>query len=262
VQTPGNRRRSLIAIIVGAGTQLNGVLLINYYLTLVLNTVGITSTREQTVINGGLQTWKWMSSVLGAMLVDRIGRRSLYLMSTFGKTISLRALSERTISADRYVFSGCLCSYIVWTACSATYAKDPTNTAAAGSVVGFIFIFSFFYATAWINLLVAYPCEIFPYRLRAKGLALTLTFNYVINVVSLFVNPIAMKAIVWKYYIVFCIFLVVILMLIWVFFPETKGHSLEEIARIFDKDIDGVDAMEGGKDQEEYASKIEQVELK
>jgi len=85
VQTPGNRRRSLIAVIVGCGTQLNGVLLINYYLTLVLNTVGITSTREQTVINGGLQTWKWMSSILGAMLVDRMGRRSLYLFSTLGR---------------------------------------------------------------------------------------------------------------------------------------------------------------------------------
>lgn len=84
VQTPGNRRRSLIAVIVGCGTQLNGVLLINYYLSLVLNTIGITSTREQTVINGGLQTWKWISSIFGALLVDRLGRRSLYLTSTFG----------------------------------------------------------------------------------------------------------------------------------------------------------------------------------
>lgn len=128
-------------------------------------------------------------------------------------------------------------SYIVWTACSATFAKDHTNTTAANSVVAFIFLFSFFYATAWINLLIAYPCEIYPFRLRAKGLALTLTFNYALNLVSLFVNPIAMAAISWKYYIVFCCFLGVLLVLIFLFFPETKGHSLEEIAQIFDEDI-------------------------
>jgi Sugar (and other) transporter len=128
-------------------------------------------------------------------------------------------------------------SYIIWTACSATYAKDPTNKAAADSVVTFIFVFSFFYASAWVNLLIAYPCEVFPYRLRSKGLALTLTCNYALNLISLFVNPIAMKAITWKYYIVFDCCLGVLLVLIYFFFPETKGHSLEEIALIFDKEI-------------------------
>jgi hypothetical protein len=43
-----------------------------------------------------------------------------------------------------------------------------------------------------------------------------------------------MAAIKWKYYIVFCIFLGILVILIYCLFPETKGHSLEEIALIFD----------------------------
>lgn len=43
-----------------------------------------------------------------------------------------------------------------------------------------------------------------------------------------------MENIGWRYYIVFCCFLVVILAVTYLFFPETKGYSLEEIAIVFD----------------------------
>ncbi len=47
-------------------------------------------------------------------------------------------------------------------------------------------------------------------------------------------NPIGLENIGWKYYIVFCCFLVVFLGVTWWLFPETKGYSLEEIAVLFD----------------------------
>jgi hypothetical protein len=49
-----------------------------------------------------------------------------------------------------------------------------------------------------------------------------------------FVNPIALAAIAWRYYIVFIVVLVVFAVTAFFFYPETKGYSLEEIAVIFD----------------------------
>lgn len=60
-----------------------------------------------------------------------------------------------------------------------------------------------------------------------------------------FVNPIALEAIGWKYYIVFAVILVVITITVYFFYPETKGHSLEEMAVIFDG-IEASRISEGG----------------
>ena len=53
-------------------------------------------------------------------------------------------------------------------------------------------------------------------------------------IILAFVNPIALGRIGWHYYIFFCCFDVLVLVVTWFAFPETKGHSLEEIAEVFD----------------------------
>ncbi|KAI6082026.1 hexose transporter [Hypoxylon rubiginosum] len=209
--TPGNRKRTLIAVCVGAFAQWNGIGVVSYYLTLVLKTIGITDTFTQTLINGLLQIFNFGAALSAAILVDRLGRRTLFLWSGIGMLIS----------------------YIVWTACSAV--NSETGSKSAGIVVVVcLFTFFFHYDIACTPLLLGYPTEIFTYTLRSKGIALELMAIYVSLTIQAFVNPIGMENIGWKYYIVFCCLLVVFLAVTWVLFPETKGYSLEEIAVLFD----------------------------
>lgn len=49
-----------------------------------------------------------------------------------------------------------------------------------------------------------------------------------------FVNPIALEAIAWKYYIVYIVILFFITMIVYLFYAETKGYTLEEIADVFE----------------------------
>ena len=51
-----------------------------------------------------------------------------------------------------------------------------------------------------------------------------------------YVNPIALAAIGWKYYLVYVSWLLVELVVVYLFYPETRGPTLEEMARIFDGD--------------------------
>ena len=56
---------------------------------------------------------------------------------------------------------------------------------------------------AFTPLIVSYTVEILPYPLRAKGFTI---FNFTISLALIFnqyVNPIALDAIGWKYYVSF-----------------------------------------------------------
>lgn len=61
--------------------------------------------------------------------------------------------------------------------------------------------------------------------------------NGVTLLFNAFVNPIAMAAIQWKYYIVYIVLLVIILIIVVLLFPETRGRSLEEISEIFESGV-------------------------
>ena len=52
-------------------------------------------------------------------------------------------------------------------------------------------------------------------------------------VFNTFVNPIALESIGWKYYIVFLVIIVLYGVTAWLTYPETRGHTLEQIAHIF-----------------------------
>lgn len=59
-------------------------------------------------------------------------------------------------------------------------------------------------------------------------------------VFNTFVNPIALEAIGWKYYLVYIAIIVLYGITAYLYYPETRGHTLEQIAAIFDGEQAGV----------------------
>lgn len=198
-----------------------GVAVVSYYLTLVLDTIGVTDSDTQTLINGLLQVFNFIAAASAALLVDRLGRRPLFLWSALGMLVS----------------------FIIWTACSAVVNESSGggNPAVGRTVIAFVFIFYFHYDIAYTPLLLGYPTEIFPYSIRSKGVTVDLLSVYSSLIILAFVNPIALDRIGWRYYIFFCCFDLVVLVVTWFCFPETKGHSLEEIAQVLDGPCNGYD---------------------
>ncbi|KAL1303060.1 hypothetical protein AAFC00_006506 [Neodothiora populina] len=88
IKTPGNRKRLFISISLGIFAQWTGNGVVSYYLALVLTTVGVTSSSDQTMISACLQVWNLIWSIIAAFCVDRIGRRPMFLVSATIMTIS------------------------------------------------------------------------------------------------------------------------------------------------------------------------------
>ena len=136
--TVGNRKRMRIILAIAFFSQWSGNGLVSYYLNKVFDTIGITdstiqvcllrNTTAQTglmmyvqlqlLINGILSIWNLFWGISAALLVDRLGRRLLFLTSVGGMIIF----------------------FIMQTVCSAIFAQRQTE-GAAHAVIAFIFLF-------------------------------------------------------------------------------------------------------------------------
>lgn len=118
VKTPGNRHRLFISISLGIFVQWCGNGVVSYYLSIVLNTVGVHSVKRQTLISAFLNVWNLFWSVGAAFSVDRLGRRGLFLSSA----------------------AIMLVGFILVTALSGSFAEDK-NAMTGIAVIPFLFIF-------------------------------------------------------------------------------------------------------------------------
>lgn len=87
-------------------------------------------------------------------------------------------------------------------------------------------------------LLVSYTVEILPFRIRAKGLMVMQMCVNASLVFNQYANPVALKALDWKYYIIYTVWIAFEFVFLYLYLVETKGKNgplpLEEIAALFD----------------------------
>lgn len=213
ITSEGNRHRFFVVASLGFIIQWCGNQLISSYLALVLRDIGITDPETQNLINGGLQLFNFAVASGSATLVDRLGRRFLLLTSTIGM----------------------LFAFTVWTGLAARNQQLENGQKGLGvGVVVMVFVFFSFYNFAMNPLPIAYLLEVLPYSLRAKGLTVFNLAQYCSGIFNGFVNPVALEALSWKYYIVFICALVLWLVVIYFTYPETRGLTLEEVSMVFD----------------------------
>ncbi|KZT63382.1 hexose transporter [Daedalea quercina L-15889] len=236
VKTPGNRRRILTAVAIGWFSQWSGNGLVSYYLNKVFDTIGITSTTTQLLITGILAIWNLVISIGASFLVDRAGRRPLFLWAT----------------------GGSLVFFILQTICSAQYAMHE-NPAAAHAVIAFIFLYYGFYDLAYTPLIITYTVEIMPNSLRAKGLTVYSVAVSLGLIFNQYVNPVALQRLAWKYYIFYCCWIAFEFVFIYFMLVETKNRTLEETAALFDhKDLakEVAEVIESPADEKEQKGTV------
>jgi len=216
-RTKGNRYRLALILTAGLFSQWSGNALTSYYAAKVYKSAGVSGTRPALGLDGGNKALSLIVSISCALLCDRIGRRPLFLAAT----------------------GGMLLMFMCVTICSAEYAR--TGKAGVGyAIILFVWLHGVAYAFAWSGLLIAYTVEILPFKLRAKGLMIMNVAVQVALVINNYVNPLpwagAWKHTEWKLYCVYTAWIAFELVVVYFLYIETKGPTLEEIARLFDGD--------------------------
>ncbi|KAF2744761.1 hexose transporter-like protein [Sporormia fimetaria CBS 119925] len=211
VGTPGMRKRVIIGSFLGLFTQWSGNTLISYYVSKLLDLIGLTQSETKNKINVGLNAWNLITAVIISLLVRRFPRRVMYMTCT----VSL------------------LCCYVGWTVSMQQSLAHGGSTAVTVTIL-FLFLYSPCYNIGYNALTYTYLVELFPFAQRAKGITIFQFFGRSAGFFTTFVNPIGLDTIKWKWLITYCCWLAFENVFVYFMFPETYGRTLEELAFLFE----------------------------
>jgi sugar porter (SP) family MFS transporter len=190
-----------LAITIGLFNQLAGINAILYYLNDIFQHAGFNkvSSDLQAVAIGATNL---VFTMLAMTLIDRVGRKLLLLVGAVGTAFCLAGVAWIFL-AHRHE------ELLVWL------------------LIGYIAFFAFSQgAVIWV-----YIGEVFPNRVRAKGQSLGSFSHWLMNgIISLFFPVMAAKSGGYPFGF-FSAMMVVQFVVVLLFYPETKGLSLEELQR-------------------------------
>jgi sugar porter (SP) family MFS transporter len=207
--------RMLIAAIgINFFMQASGNDAVIYYCPEVFKDAGIHSKKMLFGVNVIMGSAKTSFVLFSALFLDRFGRRPLLLLGSAGMALSLAVLgmgSEFLEHSD---------SKPMWAIVLCVVA-----------VCGVVSFFSIGLGPiTWV-----YSSEIFPLRLRAQGSGLAISVNRLVSgVMSMTFLTISKKITFGGMFFVLSGIMVVATVFFYVFMPETKGKTLEEIGALFE----------------------------
>ncbi|XP_059432733.1 polyol transporter 5-like [Corylus avellana] len=218
-------RRMLIAAIgINFFMQASGNDAVIYYSPEVFKAAGIHSKKKLFGVNVIMGIAKTFFVLLSALYLDRFGRRPLLLLGSAGMAVSLAGLGLGSKFLDH---SDSKPTWVTVLCILAVCADVSFFSIGLGPIT-------------WV-----YSSEIFPMRLRAQGSSLAISVNRLVSgVVSMTFLTISKKITFGGMFFVLAGIMVVGTVFFYVFLPETKGKSLEEIGALFEDKHTKNDDME------------------
>jgi MFS transporter, SP family, arabinose:H+ symporter len=192
----------MLALLIGMFNQLSGINAILYYLNDIFAYAGFSkvSGNIQAVSIGAMNL---AATVFAMTLIDRIGRKRLLLIGSVGTALCLGGVAAIFRTHEHL-------NLLVWL------------------LVGYIA----FFATSQGAVIWVYIGEVFPNSVRAKGQGIGCSAHWIMNALIAQIFP----SLVLYYstaspFIFFAGMMAVQFVVVLIFFPETKGVSLEDLQR-------------------------------
>ncbi len=190
-----------LAVSIGLFNQLSGINAILYYLNDIFSRAGFNkvSSDLQAVAIGATNL---LFTMIAMSLIDKVGRKKLLLTGAVGTALCLSGVAGIFLSHRHE-------DLLVWL------------------LIGYIAFFAFSQgAVIWV-----YIGEVFPNRVRAQGQSLGSFSHWMMNGIVSLVFPVMAARSGGYPFVFFAVMMVVQFAAVLLFYPETKGHSLEELQK-------------------------------
>lgn len=190
-----------LAVSFAVFNQVSGINAIIYYAPRIFEMTGL-GRNSSLLSTMGIGLVNFIFTLIAINCIDRIGRKTLMLIGSFGLIITLGLVSQ------------------------AFYTKDFTGW----NVTIYLLIYIAFFAFSQGAVIWVFISEIFPNQVRAKGQTLGSATHWIMAAAIAFSFPMFAEKLGGGHtFLFFCIMMVVQLLFVWKIMPETKGKSLEQI---------------------------------
>jgi SP family galactose:H+ symporter-like MFS transporter len=202
---------AIVAMLIAIFNQLTGINSFLQYAPLILKNAGMSTNEVSMMGSVGIGVINFIFTTVAIMLIDTLGRRPLLLTGIFGVVLSEIYLGVVTVFFAGSSYAGVL------------------------ALVGLLFFIAFFAIGPGVVVWLAIS-ELFPTKIRGKGIAFCLFFNSLAaTALSVYFLPLVKWLGMGQTYWLFAFFSIAYFLVTLFFLPETKARSLEEIQLSFDK---------------------------
>lgn len=197
----------MLAVLFAVFNQVSGINAIIYYAPRVFEMAGL-GEQSALLSTVGVGLVNFIFTMLAINVIDRVGRRKLMLIGSFGLIAALGLVSQ------------------------AFYSANPNGMA----VTVYLMVYIAFFALSQGAVIWVFIAEIFPNAVRAKGQTLGSLTHWVMAAVITFFFPMLTERLGGgDTFLMFAGFMVLQLLFVWKIMPETKGKSLEQIGANLEK---------------------------
>ncbi|RYC67120.1 sugar porter family MFS transporter [Spirosoma sordidisoli] len=198
-----HRRPVLLAIIFAIFNQVSGINAIIYYTPRIFEMAGL-GVGSALLSTAGLGVVNFAFTLLAMNFIDRFGRRTLMLIGSVGIVVTLALVAQAFYEMQ---FSGY-------------------------TVPALLLVYIAFFAFSQGAVIWVFISEIFPNSVRAQGQALGSFTHWLMAAVIAFTFPYFAEQLGGGHtFLFFCAMMVLQLLFVWKYMPETKGTSLEQIEK-------------------------------
>ncbi|KZT37712.1 general substrate transporter [Sistotremastrum suecicum HHB10207 ss-3] len=209
-------RTLLVRVAIGSLTmffqQWTGINAILYYAPSIFTDLGLNGNSISLLATGVVGVTMFLATIPAVIWVDDVGRKPV-------------------LTSGAFIMAGC--HIIVAILTGLFHNSWDTHRGQGWVACVFVWIFAMAFGYSWGPCAWIIVAEIFPLSVRAKGLSIAASSNWMNNFIVGQVTPTMLQHIGFGTFVFFGAFSFLGGLFIWIFVPETKGLTLEEMDEAF-----------------------------
>lgn len=205
-------RRVMVSTVTMFFQQFTGINAVLYYAPSIFSQLGMSGTTTSLLATGVVGIVMFLATIPAVMYIDSLGRKPVLFVGAIGMA---------------------LCHFIIAIIFARNENQWDTHKAAGWGAVAMVWLFVIHFGYSWGPCAWILIAEVWPLSVRAKGIALGASSNWMNNFIIGQVTPDMLEHMRWGTYVFFGLFTTLGALFILFFVPETKQLSLEEMDIIF-----------------------------